>query len=916
MKNLLIFAFLANIVLSGPTQAQTSGPIAYWKLDESSGATAADNSGNNQNGSLSGCTWQPTGGKINGALRFNGSSDLVNVNTATGSAPVLSVALWLNASTIKYQIPIDKLPSSGTAGWSVKMRENGEIWIRIGSEANHSDLVLSNAYKTNTWVHLAFTFQNGSLAAYLNGTVAGTQINIPQTVNNTTTPLRLGISTINGSEAFGGLLDDIKIYNRVLSYEEVMQMNGITPPVLPQVGDLTMWYNKESGTEFTNALPIGNGRMGGMVYGNISQERIGLNEATVWTGNPGANNRSGAANFLAEARNRVFSGDYTGADALVNSNMISSGNQAYQPVGNLTLDFAGHTPGNYYRELDLKTAIAKVTYAYNGVNYTREYFASYPDQAIIIRLSADQPGKITYTAGMNTPHTPGSVAVQDSNILIMNGQADAIRFQTRARIQHDGGTISNNGSSITVTGANSSVIALVIGTNFNSYNNVSGDQVARASQYISALGQKSYAQLRQDHITAYQQLFNRVNFNPGPANTAFSSYPTDQRIATFGLSNDPQLVRLYYQFGRYLLISCSQPGSQAANLQGVWNDQMSPPWGSNYTTNINTEMNYWLAESANLPECAAPLIEKVKNMVPQGKLTAQAHWGVNSGWVAHHQTDLWNHTAPMDGPWGFWPTGGAWLTKHLWEHYLFNQDATYLADVYPTIKGSAEFFLASMVTETVSGNNYLVTCPSASPEITFNGGAWLSFAPTMDNQIIRDVFNATLRAAEILNIDASFRSQLTAAIAKLPPNKIGQYGQLQEWFYDWDNPADNNRHVSHLYGSFPGNQITKRGTPALSDAARTTLVQRGDLSTGWSLAWKINLWARQEDGNHCYDLIRLLLTPDRTYNNLFDAHPLSRLTAILALYPGLMRCCCRAKTMSCNYYRPSPPYGPMAPSAG
>ncbi|PWV45843.1 glycoside hydrolase N-terminal domain-containing protein [Chitinophaga sp. S165] len=872
MKNLLL-AFLLNAVVWSHVSAQSTGPVAHWKLDESSGTVAADNSGNNQNGSLNGGAWRPTGGKINGALLLNGTSDFVNTNTTIGSSQVISVAFWLNASSVKYQIPVDKLPASGTAGWSVKLRNNGEIWIRIGSEANHSDLVLANAYQANAWVHVAFTFQNGNLAAYINGAIAGTKINIPQTVTNTTSPLRFGVSASNGNEAFGGLLDDIRVYNRVLSYEEIMQMNGITPPVLPQVGDLTMWYNTESGSEFTNALPIGNGRMGGMIYGNIAQERIGLNEGTVWSGSPGANNKNGAANSLAEARNRVFSGNYTGADALVNSNMISSGNQVYQPVGNLTLNFPGHTPTNYYRELDLKTAIAKVTYLYNGVNYTREYFASYPDQAIIIRLTADQPGKITYTAGMNTPHTPASVAVAGNDVLLLNGEADAIRFQSRAKIKNDGGTISSNGSGITVTGANSSTIAIVIGTNFNSYNNVSGDQVARAAQYLTNVDLKPYTQLRQDHITSYQQLFNRVNFNPGPANTAFSGYPTNQRIATFNISNDPALVKLYYQFGRYLLISCSQPGAQAANLQGVWNDQMSPPWGSNYTTNINTEMNYWLAESANLPECATPLIEKVKSMVPQGRLTAQAHWGVNNGWVSHHQTDLWNHTAPVDGPWGLWPTGGAWLSKHLWEHYLFNQDVTYLADVYPTIKASAQFFLSSMVTETLSGNGYLVTCPSASPENTFNGGATLSFAPTMDIQIIRDIFNSTVQASEKLNLDTALRSQIKAAIAKLPPNKIGQYGQLQEWFNDWDNPTDNHRHVSHLYGAFPGNQITKRGTPALSDAVKTTLTQRGDLSTGWSLAWKINLWARQEDGNHCYDLIRLLLTPERTYNNLFDAHP-------------------------------------------
>ncbi len=405
------------------------------------------------------------------------------------------------------------------------------------------------------------------------------------------------------------------------------------------------------------------------------------------------------------------------------------------------------------------------------------------------------------------------------------------------------------------------------------YNDVSGDQDARAVQYISNTENKTYNQILQDHIASYQELFNRVDLNLGNKNN-YSNYTTDMRIATFAFSDDPQLVRLYYQFGRYLMISCSRLGSQPANLQGVWNDLMSPPWGSKYTTNINTEMNYWMTETANLPECALPLIDKVKNLVPPGQLTAKVHWGVNSGWVEHHNTDLWNRTAPIDGTWGLWPTGGAWLSKHLWEHYLFNPDKNYLMDVYPVLKGAAEFFLASLVTETMSGNNYLGTCPSASPEnLPAPWQCFVSFAPTMDIQIIRDLFNSVIDASKILNIDVDLRTQISEALKSLPPNKIGQSGQLQEWFNDWDNPTDQHRHVSHLYGLFPSNQISLRGTPALTNAAKTTLIQRGDLSTGWSLAWKINLWARLEDGNHSYKLIQMLLSSDRTYKNLFDAHP-------------------------------------------
>lgn len=636
-------------------------------------------------------------------------------------------------------------------------------------------------------------------------------------------------------------------------------------------GDLSLWYNKDAGTVFTDALPIGNGRIGGMVYGTVAKDMIGLNESTVWSGNPGNNNKSGASNSLATARSQIFAGNYTAADATV-SNMIGYGQERFQPVGNLYLAFAGHTASNYYRELNLKNAVAKTTYTYNGVNYTREYFASYPDQVIVVRLTASQAGKITFTASMDSPQTPVSTAATGGNTLILNGQADAIKFQNRLKVVNEGGTISTTNGSVTVTDANSATLYLAIGTNFNAYNNVTGDFAARATNYINNLGTKTYAQVLNAHVTDYQALFNRVDLHLGAGGT-YSSQPTNQRVANFGTNNDPQLVRLHYQFGRYLMISCSREGSQPANLQGVWNAEMNPAWGSKYTTNINFQMNYWMAETANLPECAIPFIEKVKALVAPGQQSAQVHWGVNTGWVLHHNTDLWNRTGPIDGAWGHWPTGAAWSCYNLWEHYLFAKDKTYLNDIYPTLKGSAQFLLNSMVTETVSGNNYLVTCPSTSPEIQHQQGYWTCFAPTMDNQIVRDMFHLTIQASEILNTDATLRQQLKTAVAKIPPHKVGKYGQLQEWFYDWDNPNDKNRHISHLYGLFPSNQISVRGTPTLANAAKVTLNQRGDNATGWSLAWKINFWARMEDGNHAYNLIKLLLTPDKTYNNLFDAHP-------------------------------------------
>jgi alpha-L-fucosidase 2 len=633
-------------------------------------------------------------------------------------------------------------------------------------------------------------------------------------------------------------------------------------------GDLTLWYNSDAGGVFTNAIPIGNGRLGGMIYGAVAKEKIGLNECTVWNQNPGNNNKSGAAGSLATARSQIFAQNYSAADATV-SNMIGGGQASYQPVGNLYLTFPGHTASNYYRELNLRTAVSKTTYSYSGVNYTREYFASYPDQVIVVRLTANQSGKITFTLNMDSPQSPVTTSSSGNNILILNGQADAIKFQNRVKVVNEGGSISANSSSITVTAANSAVVYLATGTNFNSYNDVNGDQAGRAASYINNLGSRSYSQILNAHLADYQALFNRVDLNLGPANS-YSGLTTDQRVAKFSVSNDPQLVRLHYQFGRYLMISCSRPGSQPANLQGVWNDSQWPSWGSKYTTNINTQMNYWMAESGNLPECLTPLTEKVKALVAPGQTSAKEHWGVSNGWVLHHNTDLWNRTAPIDGTWGMWPTGGAWLLQNLYEHYLFSKDQAYLSGIYPAMKGSAQFFLSSMVTEPKSG--YLGTCPSVSPEIEHNG-YWTSFAPYMDTEIIRDLFTNTIKASEILNQDADFRAELRNALAKLPPFKVGKYGQLQEWFYDWDNPNDKNRHISHLYALFPSNQITKRGTPSLATAANVTLNQRGDDATGWSLAWKINFWARLEDGNHAYKLIQMLLTPQRTYNNLFDAHP-------------------------------------------
>lgn len=630
-----------------------------------------------------------------------------------------------------------------------------------------------------------------------------------------------------------------------------------------------LWYNGDAGTTFTNALPIGNGYMGGMVYGGVSKDVINLNEGTVWNSGPGSNNVSNGYAKMAEIRSSLFSGNYDRAEQL--TGQLSTYDIAkFQPVGDLVLDF-GHTGTDYRRELDLETAIAKTTYTSGGVKYTREYFANYPDNVIVIRISADASGKVNFSASLTTPHTNKSIKNVGSDALTLDATINSIKFQTRFVVKADGGKVSAGSGSVKVEGANSAYIILNTGTNFVSFDNVSANAGERAAAVIDAASKKTYDQLKTAHLKDYQELYNRVRLNLGtPASNAGDI--TSSRVKAFNTTDDPSFVELYYQFGRYLMISSSRKGGQPANLQGIWNNEMNPSWGSKYTTNINLEMNYWMVESANLQECGVPLFDKIKALVTQGSKTAKAIWGTDKGWVVHHNTDLWNRTGPVDGSWGVWPSGAGWLSTHLWEHYLFTGDKQFLKDAYSTMKGAAEFYLSTMVEEPVSGHKYLVTAPSDSPENT-HGKYNVCFGPTMDIQIARDAFNNAIEASKILGVDEDLRAEFENAVKRLPPNQIGKYKQLMEWFEDWDDPRSDHRHVSHLYGMFPSAQISVDGTPEFAEAAKTTLTQRGDNATGWSLAWKINLWARLQDGDHAYKLVRNLLTPDRTYNNLFDAHP-------------------------------------------
>jgi len=640
-----------------------------------------------------------------------------------------------------------------------------------------------------------------------------------------------------------------------------------------------LWYDEAAGSDWTAALPIGNGRLGGMIFGNVVTDRIQLNEDTLWTGQPNDPSRTTAKNYLAQVRNEIFYGDRDTAQSTYNNNMMGTHHgQAYQTVGNLYLNFAGHSSySSYTRQLDLDTAVAKTQYTSGGVTYTREYFASPVDQLVIIRITADQAGSISFTASMDTPMS-ASVTAAAPNVLLMTGTNRSLEgvpagmnYECRVKILNEGGTLNVNSSTISVNAANAVTIQIAIATNFVSYNNVSGSPSARNDATFAAAASRTYTQMLADHITAHQELFRRVSIDLG--HTAQEDATTDLRRNAFAAGNDPDFAALYFQFGRYLLIASSRPGTQPANLQGIWNESLYPSWDSKYTTNINFEMNYWPAEVTNLSELAEPMIQFAKDVAVTGAITASNHYNC-SGWVMHHNSDIWGMTTPVDAAqYGAWPTGGGWLTLNLWEHYLYTLDTTYLAEIYPVMKGSAQFFLDYCVVHPEFG--WLVTAPTVSPEHGYcdaTGCAWISDGTTMDSQILRDVWEHTRHAAEILGIDAAFQTQLSDAAAQLPPMQIGNRGQLQEWLRDVD-VVDDHRHVSHLYGLYPSYQITTELTPDLADAAEQTLIERGDLSTGWSLGWKVNLWARLKDGDHVYDLLKLLLHSQRTYVNMFDAHP-------------------------------------------
>jgi alpha-L-fucosidase 2 len=687
--------------------------------------------------------------------------------------------------------------------------------------------------------------------------------------------------------------------------------------ILAQSGkDLKLWYNQPASI-WEEALPLGNGKMGAMVFGGIQSERFQMNDLTLWSGAPKDGNRPNGPETLKATREAVFAGDYARADSVWRK-MHGPYSARYLPMAGLmiSMNLPDTTITEYYRDLDISKAIATVRYQCKGIQFQREAFISHPDQAMVVKISANKKQSVSFDAGLNSK-LKYRIIPQSEDYLILRGKApkyvafrntepeqivydeengEGTNFEVHLRIKAFGGQVSCKEDRLRVEKADSVLLFVSDATSYNGFDKSPGlegkDPRLEAGKIMKNVSSKTWTQLINRHVSDFQHLFNRVNlqFEPEPEAEAL---PTDERLLRLnsGKSDNP-LMALYYQFGRYLLITSSRDQDMPANLQGIWNEQVQPPWGSNYTTNINTEMNYWLAENTNLSECHTPLLNFVKSLSVTGSRTAKVNYGLD-GWCAAHNSDIWAKSSPAGGEdwdprgaprWSCWPMAGAWLCQDLYRHYEYTGDQKFLKEkAWPVMKGAAQFMLGWLVE---GPEGYLVTNPSTSPENDFKikGKTYqISMATTMDLAIIRDLFTNCIQTLNILKIEPEFKKQLEQTLNRMYPFHIGQYGQLQEWYKDWDDPNDQHRHLSHLFGLYPGSQISPRRTPELAAAAKKSLIQRGDVSTGWSMAWKINWWARLEDGDHAFVILKDGLTyigPKKqtgyrggTYPNLFDAHP-------------------------------------------
>jgi alpha-L-fucosidase 2 len=668
-------------------------------------------------------------------------------------------------------------------------------------------------------------------------------------------------------------------------------------------GAWVLWYRAPARI-WEEALPVGNGIMGAMVFGGVPTEHIQYNEHTVWTGQPRSYAHPGAVRALPPMRallqemrvleREAFKLDPKGESRPAKAKLAAARakqkeaedlgmkefmgepvrQKAYQPCGDLWIDFSGQDKvSDYRRWLDLDLGLAVTEYKSGDTIFRREVFASHPDRVVAVRVTAAGPGKLDCVVRLGSAHKNSQVGTEGGDTLVLRGQVevDGIKFESRAVLSTEGGSVKAEPGGLHVTGARAFVIRLVAATNFKNYRDISGDPAAGAIALMQRVAGKSWGQMRQAHTADHQALFRRVALDLG--RTAAAKAPTDERISQFAIGDDPQLAALLFQYGRYLLIGCSRAGGQPANLQGIWNEKLQPSWDSKYTCNINTEMNYWPVEVTALDECHQPLFAALADLAESGRTVAEEHYGAR-GWVVHHNFDLWRGAAPINASnHGIWVTGSGWMATHLWEHYLFTQDRQFIArTAYPLMKGAAQFYADFLFKDPLTG--WLISGPSNSPE---QGG--LVMGPTMDHAIIRTLFRQTAEAARILGTDANFATQLTTLAGRIAPNQVGQYGQLQEWIEDKDNPVNTHRHVSHLWTIYPGDDITWRNQK-LFDAARQSLVFRGDAATGWSMGWKVNLWARFLDGDHAMIILKNLITPaglkkgqGGLYANLFDAHP-------------------------------------------
>jgi alpha-L-fucosidase 2 len=658
---------------------------------------------------------------------------------------------------------------------------------------------------------------------------------------------------------------------------------------------LELWYEQPA-EQWVEALPIGNGTLGGMVFGGTDEARIQFNEATLYAGEPHDYSRVGASDHLAKIRQLLFEGERKSAEGLANREFMSNpiSQVPYLPFADVILKFPSHsTVENYRRDLDINEAVATTTYTVDGVTFTREVIASYPDQIIAIRITADKAGQVSFNGGFKSQHSKSTINGAGNHEIRLSGVLpdtytdkrkkftmelkNPLRFEARLQARAEGGSVKVVNGALSVYNANAVTLILSAATSYKNFQDVSGDPAATCEGILAAVQSKNWDILKAAHIKDHQALFGRVSIDLGSGEN--ETLPTDQRLQRVAESEDPGFVSLLFQYGRYLLISSSRPGGQPANLQGIWNDQMTPPWGSRYTTNINTEMNYWPAEVTNLAECHEPLLDAIEELAISGQRTAKNHYNAR-GWVLHHNFDLWRGTAPINGAnHGIWPTGGAWLCQHLWWHYEFGEDRAFLKRAYPIMKEAALFFVDFLIVDPRNDKGWLISTPSNSPE---NGG--LVAGPTMDHQIIRNLFSNVIEASELLGQDVDFREQLIDMRVRIAPNQIGKHGQLQEWLEDKDNPQSKHRHVSHLWGLHPGNEINWQDTPELFKAAEQSLIFRGDEATGWSMGWKVNFWARFLDGEHAKLILGNLMRPaggkgssmskaGGLYPNLFDAHP-------------------------------------------